>query len=435
MKRILTLLLALSLLALTGCDFISFSVDELLTAPSIADEQTAIYNALIAHTGKGIKLEYPVLGDNHSAFIFGNIDKDEDEEALAFYSFSGEDNVHMCILERAEDGSWRATYEATGDGDVLDRVYINNVNGLVDIIIGYGRSGFADGTMVIYRVHEGSLLSLNESTYTILEIEDMDGNGRVEIIITNKVGMNTVVTVITNPDGVNYTTHPAVLGSSALSIANHTFGSIDENRKAFFLDIVEEDGYTYTELLYLTEDGLVCPTSGVVGMREATQRPIGYNSVDYDGDGRVELPLTEPFIGYTGVVLSRAQLMTVWMNYDAERVAFTREAYSYYSANGRYVFKLPNRWVGFVSVVEDTETGEITFVKYDNSAMSIQEMLPIMSLKRLSDSSELEEHLDKGYQQIAATDYGVYLVRTLAEEKEPLVLTNDEIRNNFYTIH
>ena len=53
---------------LCGCESLTFNVSDLLTAPSIADEQAEVYNALISSVGRPISLCYPRSGDYPSAF-------------------------------------------------------------------------------------------------------------------------------------------------------------------------------------------------------------------------------------------------------------------------------------------------------------------------------------------------------------------------------
>ena len=61
------------MLCLCGCDFLTFSVEGLLSSPIIADEQTAIYQALIARTGKEVFFEYNE--GNHFGPLIERIEK------------------------------------------------------------------------------------------------------------------------------------------------------------------------------------------------------------------------------------------------------------------------------------------------------------------------------------------------------------------------
>ncbi len=433
MKKLSALLLCICFILLTGCDFITFSVEELLSAPTIADEQSALYDALIAKTGRAVNLEYPHTGENKSSFIFANVDGDSEEEALAFYSYSDDGKVNMSVLDKSENGRWTVSYTAEGNGTTLHRVYINRVGGLVDIIVGYGMESYSEYTFVIYRIHEGFLLTLNESEYSVMEIYDLDSDGFVEVILVDRTGLQTNVTVIVNSNGINYNINSANLTGGVAAVTNHAIGKLAGSNNGFFIDVLDESGFTYTEILYMTSEGLVCPTSTMLGMRGATRRQYGYNSVDYDSDGRVEIPLTDPFTGYQSMGWSDTLYMTSWLEYDSERRSFIKEGPSYYDSENGYVFKLPNRWTGLVTVREDTEAGELVFVKYDPS-LTIGEMTPLISIKAIDGRDSVVEYTSNGYLLMHSSDFKNYLIKSVSDESEPLTLTTDEIKNNFHVI-
>ncbi len=434
-KHLLTLLLVCVMILLTGCDFISFSVDELLTAPGITEEQSAIYQALIAMAGRDVRLEYPRGGNSRSAFILQNIDSDEQEEAIAFYSYSEDDSVRICVMDKTEQGGWSVSSASVGKGTTVEKVYINSVGDRVDIIVSYGMTGYGSLELVIYRYHTGSLVTIHESTCTLVDVVDFNSDGLVEVLFVSKNGIYTKATVITNADGLNYTTHEADFTGVVMATPSYAVGELYDDYKVVFIDTMDESGYVYTEILYMTESGLLlCPSSSVPGMRNATRRQYGYYTVDYDGDGRQEVPLTEAFIGYSGASEYDTEYMTAWMDYDHDRFAYSREAYSYYHLEDEYVFKLPNRWVGVVSVIKDDVSGEITFVKYDPDVAALEEMTPIISFLTVDSAEEVEAAVADGYRIVTTSGYKTHLVKTVADESEPLVLTADEINNNFHTV-
>ena len=72
-------------LFLSGCTGMSFTVDGLLNAPKLTEEQGEIHEALTAAVGGSITLKYPRNGDNRSAFVIADLDGEQGEEALVFY--------------------------------------------------------------------------------------------------------------------------------------------------------------------------------------------------------------------------------------------------------------------------------------------------------------------------------------------------------------
>lgn len=424
-------------LILGGCESLSFSVDELLVAPSIADEQAAIRQALIESTGKSITLAYPRAGDYRSAFVITDIDADGNDEALVFYTpasaNNAEQNVRVSVLDKDNDGEWHAMYELAGAGISIDRVIVADYGGTADIIIGYGTQAYDECKMSILRYTGGVLASIYDSTYNILERLDIDGCGDEEIVIIKKVGTLVTANVIKTADGLTYDPKERILSANAASIVGYKFGGLYGDVKAMFVDIADEKGSIVTEALYLNEQGLVCPTSDRPLLLETTKRPAGYSAMDYDGDGIIEIPVLSPFMGYANLENTVPEYMTLWLCYDPEFGVFRQEAGSYYIPSDGYVFKIPGRWMNFVTAVRNKETGEITFVKYDYSAETPSDMPKLLSLAAVP-SLNIGTYKDNGYTAVKYSESVVYMAKSEAPSDEPLLLTADEISSNIYEI-
>ncbi len=436
MKKVFFLIILFSALALCGCDSLTFSVDGLLSAPSIADEQAAVHQALIESVGKSVTLCYPRSGDYRSAFVFADIDSDGSDEALAFYTSSqagGSENVRVSVLDSESDGSWHAMYELSGRGSSIDTVMIADYGDSADIIIGYGSSLYGENNVSIYRYGGGMLASRFDGTYSVLEMADIDSCGKEEIIIVRRAGTNVSVSIIKSSDGIEYQTMERTLYSSAASIASSRFGGLTDSRNAMFIDILNEEGEVSTEVVTLVDGAIVSPTSDNPQLSWLTMRPSGYLSADYDGDGIVEIPTVSPFLGYTSQSGAEPVYMTGWLSYSIDIGMFLVEAYSYYDVNGGYVFTIPQRWLNFVTAVKSEHAGEISFVKYDYEAGSIADMPKLLSIAAVS-SGDKNDWINNGYSYVAGDDFVSCMSKTLAGADEPLLLTQDEIRNNLYYI-
>lgn len=435
MKRIILCILAC--LMLTGCEAFTFSVDELLVAPSISDDQEALKQALYDNVGHSVTLAYPQSGDYRSAFVITDLDGDNNDEALVFYTASSAtatatgENVRVAVFDKDSAGDWHAMYEVAGGGSSLDTVIVLSYGEVTDIVIGYGTSVHDESVVSIYRYENGVLRSTYDGWYTEMISADIDLCGTDEIVLFKKSGTAVSVGVIKSSDGLSYVTAERMLTSSVSAISNYVCGTLYDEIGALFIDVTDEDGYLLTEVVYLVGDTLICLSSMDSELLWTTERTGGYLSMDYDGDGTVEIPTLGLFSGYSAG--SGAEYMVNWLSYSTEESGFTTEASAYYSLSDSYIFKLPSRWTNFVSVIRDSDTGEITFVEYDRTADSLSEMKQLLSIISVS-SRSLDTYLDDGYTLIAETDSTAYLYKRLADEDEPLLLTQDEISDNLYIL-
>ena len=107
-KLICTLTLGAGLLlGLSGCDLYQPDVDSLLTPPVLSELQTEVDEALRDVVGQELRLCYPAGGSYRSPYIFTDLDGDEEQEAVVFYTVEDEPLVYLQILDKS-DGRWRA---------------------------------------------------------------------------------------------------------------------------------------------------------------------------------------------------------------------------------------------------------------------------------------------------------------------------------------
>lgn len=432
MKRVLAVILAV--LMLTGCEALTFSVDSLLTAPNVADEQAAIHQALTESVGKSITLCYPRSGDYRSAFVVTDIDSDGSEEALAFYTYSQSiaAKVMISVLDKDEDG-WHAVYEMEGRGLAVDKVLISNYGRSSDIVIGYETQGFEENNVSIYRFTHGILASLFDGSYTILDRLDMDGCGTPEIAMVKKTGTAVVASIIKTVNGLDYSIEERVISSNASAITSSCFGRLYGEVNALFVDIADINNLVTTEVIYLGEDEILSPTLAFPELSDLTTRQIGYASADYDDDGVVEIPIVTPFLGYfqSG---SAVEYMTSWLAFDSNLGVFVVESATYYNTAVGYVFKLPNRWLNLVTVVRDDASRVVSFIKYDIDFENIEDMPKLISLAAVSPDHE-EAYINEGYTYLSGDGFITFMTKNLATEGEPLLLTQDEMKNNIYCLY
>ena len=425
---VIWLFLTITLNSLTGCQAITFSMDDLLNAPNIADEQSAIYQALIESAGRGITLEYPRSGDYRSAFVLYDIDGDGEDETLAFYSVStvAESNVKISVLDREADGKWRSQYELAGAGSSVERVLFSGT----DMVVGYSAQDYEENAARMYRYFGGVLEPIYEGTYSVLEKADLDGCGTQEITVVRRSGLGVEVEVLKTDDIGGYMKYSLQLEEDAAAISGSAFGDYND-RKAMYLDITTESGALLTEIIYLNDGEITCPTDSG-RLTPLTQRPAGYLSRDYDGDGVVEIPYLSPFTGYEYAAWGESEYMTAWLRLSDDSTALNVKSLSYTNIRDGYILTIPNRWLNMVTVSRDEGTGVATFYSYDQSGENINSE-PIVSFAS-SDSSGGGAYESAGYTVLYETDFTTYYMKTVAKEGEPLILTMDEIRDNIYYI-
>ncbi len=442
--KIRNFLVLLITLMVTGCSATGLSVENLLAAPKLDPQQDEIYKALINSTGSAIKLQYPKSGDYRSAFVLKNIDDEESEEALVFYTSesvqSGESGLRLKVLDR-RDGKWQAMYDLACIGSEVESISfptLGNVN-KTDIIVRYSSLNQTEQTFSVINYTEGILSELYSAAYSCLEVIDLDRDGYNELVTVSydKVsGASNAMMFGRTENGFSKLSETPLVGGYT-EVVSTTKGMIAEDVPAIFLDCSKGQGQYGTYVIYCKGDTLISPDS--VGTQEDSSIISRFTNdymadifcTDIDNDGLVEVPSTTPLPGYE--VLNKAEQLCAVQWYTIKDNSFVMEHYGYYSSKFRFVLLFPNRWRGVVSAVPNLQDNEIIFIGYDPAVgLSADPSTELMRI-RIVDKNDGEQLKDAaGMTILAETEEEAYCYRVnngYAAGK--LVLTESELENSF----
>lgn len=435
------ILAAAACLMLTGCSGgVTLGIEGLIAAPNFLDEQSVIHEALISSVGKNVTLKYPKNGENRSAFLIGNIDRESGEEALVFYEINNasavDSGIRINVLDKTGEDTWESVYDLAGKGTDIDRVDISalGTDGIKNIIIGYSAMSIEEKTLQVAAYDRRAFNpSRFEDVYSMMELFDIDKDGYDEIVtVYNNSAELSVQASLIQSDGKDIVkTDSVAMASDTVSFANCTVGLSDEETPALFVDCAKNNGELQTEIIYYKYGKLQNPCLQITDKLLAkTTRPAGYYSKDIDGDDIVEIPSTELMPGHESLAEEERVLLTNWWTYN-DYYTLEMKYSGYYSISDGYAMMFPKRWQGNVTVKTDTASGEMVFYKYEGDAVGY--MTELMRIKVCS-ISETEQYTFDGYTVIGSRDQTDYLVKLSPDRSEPLVLTWDELENSFYIV-
>jgi hypothetical protein len=424
------LILSVLILSLAACSFGS-PVDNMLSPPMLSAEETAVTKALEAAIGSDYRLKFPQSGERRSAVIIENIDADPEKEAVVFYEpgASGENtaDIHINIIDRNAEGEWVSVYDHIGDGSEIDRVLISRLgNSPVPLLI-LGFRGVSGGrTARIYSFAENRLSNSLTDDYVSMFITDamLDGANELCLVTPNAQGVNAAARLISVDGATVYEWGQALLSPDATAFPNIAAGYVSPTTPALFIDGLAA-GELYTDIVYAVENRRMRNPMYLEGsmLIELTKRPEGYLSTDIDLDGIVEIPTVSLFPGYNSFD-EEAVWAVNWntlTNYD-----IVKKYTSYYTPQSGYCFLFPGRWDGVVTVSELQD--ETVFYKY---AVPSDERKELM---RIAVSGNEIDKTAEGYSIISSKDDFIYWIKNSDDTSEPLVLTDTEIKYNFYIL-
>lgn len=438
-KRLAAIIL--SAVLLSGCSGMNLSIDGLLAAPKLTEEQSQIHEALIAAVGRNITLKYPRNGGYRSAYVIANVDGEPTDEALVFYEYTGAENegLRVNLLDKKEDGTWYSVKEIAGAGTELDQVIISSMGkgNEMDILVGYQNIA-GDNMLEIYTFSDGNFQRIGADTYSLLEAIDINSDGTDELVTIQKITDSETGTASTKAyllrveDGVINKDDGIEMCAGIQSYVKAYSGRLSTGDPAVYIDGINADGLLQTEIIFYRYSGLQNPVEQrSEEMLPLCTRPSGYNCADIDGDGVYEIPSTKPMLGYENAVSDEQLLKTTWCEYE-DFYNLTPKFSGYYSVADGYTMAFPSRWSEAVTVKPDSETGEAVFYKYSGNINA--DMTELMRIRTVS-KDDTDEYTYDGYQLIASRGQIDYLVKLPTNKREKLILTIDEVQNSFYIVN
>ncbi|WP_295153247.1 hypothetical protein [uncultured Ruminococcus sp.] len=431
-------------LFLSGCTGMSFTVDGLLNAPKLTEEQGEIHEALTAAVGGSITLKYPRNGDNRSAFVIADLDGEQGEEALVFYEYNtgggSDEGIRVNLLDKDDEGRWYSVKELAGAGTEVDRVIISQMGekNRYCVLVGYQPVTGSDCTLEIYSCYNGEFKRIGTDTYSVLDTLDINYDGYREIV-TIQQQTNAETGVISakaslldmSADNELVKTEGIDMCDNVQYYVNTCSGLLNKQHEAIFIDGLDQDGNLQTEIVYYRYSTLQNPMQlSPQKLLPLCTRPTGYYSTDVDGDGIVEIPSAKPMTGYENAIIDEMIYMTTWNVYE-DFFDLKEKFHGYYSISNGYFFAFPNRWNDEVTVKREADNSELVFYKYNGDINdSKTEIMRIAAVSR----KESRSYVDDGYRLIANKGQLDYYVKLPADKREQLILTIDEVKNNFYIV-
>ena len=361
------------------------SPQEVLSPPNPNGENRKLQQAFERAVGSGTeyKLQYPAEGDYRSAYVLYDIDGDEENEALVFYSkTSDEGTVRVNILDLIDD-EWVSVLDETGYGSKIDSVTFADLNSdkTAECILSWSLSGTdSSRTMTVHSLKLGDskpeFKTLSNMPYKAMGVYDMDNDGSQEILVlwnetTRKVQQNYAALMKMSGSGLRQVGDEITLDSTA-SVYDGVYLQKGQTPMVF-VDALKDDNTMFTEVLWW--DGvnqvLRAPfTENATHKNVSTLRASAIPVKDIDEDGLIEIPVAYGDAGTSGSSgrASREEVdeevpiaLNSWSVTTAEEPGVLKtKAYGMIDTTNRYVLQVDAAYRDSLRFYRNTKTGVIT---------------------------------------------------------------------------
>lgn len=381
LRRIIPLLLLLGLLG--GCS--GMSIEELYCLPKASEDYYDLQEALSGILSQGYSYHAPASGARRESVQLVDLDHDGQDEAIAFFRSSQTGTVAAYIFAR-KDGNYEETAAIDCPGSAVGSVEYADLDGSgrLELIITCQVSEAVTQSLQVIRYEEEQAETVLTASCGRYELVDLNGDGAEELFCVTGSGTDSAAAVnyYAWQDGKLGENPELRLSGDSSGILKIQQGILDDGNGAVLVssqsgDELVTDVYAWTE-----ENGLRQVELGDSG-RSAYLRGRDLFPQDIDGDGCIEIPVDGSIPAHDTGTDSAAYVR--WSGLT-EKGGITEKYLAYYCFDEGWYLELPEAWDDNISLAENDETQgactlhTVTFYHRRSGSRSDQKILSICAL-------------------------------------------------------
>lgn len=434
LKKLIALCLsALFAFTLSGCDILQSDVDNLMGAPKLEGDMSPVQQALEESVGEDMILKYPVSGEYRSAFILKDLNGDGSEEATAFYSVTADStvSVHINLIALGDEG-WQSKGDLSLVGNGVESVSFSDLDGDggLEIIVGWMVYGTVEKQVGIYTYDGNTLVQRAIEPYTNFLCADITGDkvNDLSVVYLNSAE-KTASAKIFSLSTVGITeVGQAPLDGGVSSYLPPVLSTLTDGWPAIYIDAVKGNGML-TEIIWYKDGILRSIYDPAAPETSLTYRNGTVTSRDYNGDGVIDIPVSELLVSTAEMTDADKAYYTNWSEYDGERFSILASTFMNYSDG--YSLTVPDKWKERLLLIRKTEARMRFFYSFDpQTKLSGDELFRIVAAS--VPDYETGAYAQDKYILLDRTDTLVYLAMIMPENS--VGITEEDVRAMFSII-
>lgn len=420
-------------------------IDTLMKPPKVEGENLSIQLAFEESVGDNYLLKQPLNGDYRSAYTFIDLDGDNDDEVIVFYSDSQAiDIVRMNVLNKT-DGKWQSIADFESLHNQIQEIKFADLSGdrQKEIIVGWAT--YQDDYSKLLSVYKLSHSQGNttiepvfDDSYSHFAIMDIDSDGKRDILSLKYLAAQNTPDAEYRAAFLTYTDNGITeIGSVPLdrSIASVTAVTSDYDKekelRRIYVDGYKIDSGMATDCFWWDNSNSSFSKYSLYNMSLSalSSRTTGVLCSDINNDGIIEVP-TEEFLPASTVVSAErtvvsGQSLVKWVQLD--RYSLDTVEYHIINSASGYSFKFDSNWLGKVTVENDLSKGVITFCELRSENGQLVCGAPYFSIKTVTDEDSVS-YFSTDYDYLL-NNKGQYHYCRIFEKGDDMGITYKKIKN------
>ena len=440
MKKLTALLCLVLILLLSGCSALSLNESSIMCPPKATGNKADIQKLIDKQTSGDYVLKYPKNGSNRSSIVMHDLDHDDDEDAIAFYSDKSGEHIHALFVE-CKNSDYVIIEDVLIEAATIDRIEFCDLNAdsKCEIILGYSRSTSSQNVMSIFTYNKDAspVITQNETpyTYSSLVTGDFDKDKSDDILLislySGDIAARAQLLVFSGTELVEVSS--AELDSDITQLASATYGQISDDSYGAILDGVSSTGdYTTQVVLFdSSRPALINPLFSYSGY-SLTRRSTQICSTDYNKDSLIDIPICSLMLHNEDDDVNTIARRIDWNNLDTDTYTLnTSQSAIFCSADG-YLLTMPQKWSESVTARYDKTNRELSIYTCEYSGSKL-----VLKDKLITVKAYFDENYEKSsseyteFMRVGATVY-TYLI---GSADNYLSITGDELSSLFKPVN
>ena len=437
MKKLIAIVLLIATMILSGCSMLSLDSADIMCPPKATGNKADIQKILDKITSGEYTLKYPKNGLHRSSIVTYDIDADEEEEAIAFYSANNENRIHVLFMECKKD-NYSVIDDIVFDASGIDRVDFTDIDsdGICEVLVGYSSSTSSVNILNVYTFSKEIKQIGASYTYSSLATGDFNNDKNNDILLLSLFSGDITAQaklVVYNYNGGLSEVGSTELDSDIKQFANILYGQLSSGYYGAVIDGISSTGdYTTQIIVFDTSQGLLTNPLFSYSGYSSTRRSTAIISTDFDNDELIDIPVCS-LMPYNQTEDTETVLRRIdWSNYAPATHTFNTVLSTIICPSDGYTLKIPQEWNNAITARYNKETREtaVYTIKYNKNELVLTDEL--LTIKTFT----LDEYNSQtsGYMELMSTGSATYAY-SIGSSENYLSITGDEIKNLFSLVN
>lgn len=432
MKIKLVAIVMLLVFLLSGCSALSLDSSDIMTPPKATGNKADIQELIDKQTSGDYTLKYPKNGTNRSSIVMQNLDSDEDEEAIAFYSDKNNNAIHALFVE-CTDGEYSVFDDVIFEASNVDRIDFADIDGdsTYEILIGYSTATSSLNVLNIYS-YKDSVEKFNIScVYSSLLTGDFNSDKRDDILLISLYSgdISAMAKLMIYNNGGLSELGSTELDSDITQLAAVSYGQISYGTYGAVIDGISTSGDYTTQVVYFdpSQPALINPLYSYSGY-SSTRRTTQICSTDFDKNELIDIPVCALMPYSESEDINTISREVNWSDFDTESHALNVTKEAIICPQDGYLLTMPEKWSDAVTARYNESERETTIYAYAFSGNTLNLTDKLITIKAFFD--EDFDNGSSGYREFLRAGSTVYAY-SIGTADSYLSITGEDLSSLF----